>query len=461
MLLSNILRATVATAAIALATGASAASVIYGGGATATEPYYNSIFAIVNGTSPAATFGAYDGIGAGAGRTQFETNYPNSASGWPAGSTVHYGASDAYLSATEITNWSTSWTTSASSQPASTVIPAQQPLAGNLIQIPMEGDSVGLSYNETANPVNGVSATLPALILTDNDICGIYSGLITDWSGVAQVKAYIKAHATKFASPAFPNFTVTYRSDSSGVTFLFTQHLAKVCNSSNSNFSTSFTGPVNTWSASLFTGAALPSSFVAESGSAGVAGYLDGGNATTAGSGPANTVGYLSPDYTSLAPKSANTTWLPVAAVTNAVSGKTYKPTVANIQLALSNPGTGATNGTPPSTEATAAVPSNWVPSLPTPADGYAIVGYSNWILPTCYQDENVAKTVLATLKNQYNKKYAAELTNDGLSPVQGAYATAILSTFIANTYAYKPNLAIQAAAVCKGAGGKGTIVGR
>jgi phosphate transport system substrate-binding protein len=478
MLRNNILRTGVAAAALALV-GAANASTIYGGGSTLAQPFYNVIFGLMNSASPsnAATFSTYGGMGSGGGRTEFETNIANTTYN-ANGVSIAYGASDAYMTTagvnntSEAANWTTGFTIAASKlgNPAyttNTVIPAQQPIAGNLIQLPLLGTPIAMAYDIKAIAVAGLNYYFPSITLTDSDICGIYSGKITSWAGVSSIAATIAAYPKKFnATTPFAPLSVAIRSDSSGTTFLFTQHLQKVCNAGNSNFNmANFTAPVSVWTGSLFNSGVIPANFQTESGNGGVANYMDGGNATTHTTlAPKNAIAYISPDYTWLTPGQANHTWLPVAKVINATSGIAYLPTIANTQLALANPGAGSTNAVMPSTRATALVQANWVPAMPTPSAGYPMVGYTNMLVAQCYADNNVALTLKSFLTNLYSGVYAAQIKTAGFSPVAWAVGKNVTGVFLTNARGYSPSLAIQAATLCKsatGAGLKATIVGR
>jgi len=471
MLRTNLL-CTVAAAALALAGAAHAQSEIWGGGSTLAQPYYTTVFGILNGNSPAATFGTgtgdagagYAGLGSGSGRVQFETNYANTSKGEvPAGADIAYGASDAFLTTggvdntSEVANWNDGWTTTSTEVPPSTAIPAMLPVDGPLIQMPMLGTPVTLAYDITNEDTKAVP---DPITLNDSDLCGIYSGKITNWS---QTAYFAKQKAGKFA---FAPLNVAYRIDSSGTTFLFTQHLAAVCTSANSDFNLGaggLTAAVSTWTGNLFTSGVLPSDFVGGSGSSQIAAYLTTGNVLGGtGSAPADAIGYISPDYTSIAPNSGHATSLPVASLTNAVSGKNYQPSITNTGLALSNPGAGVKHAGAPSTKAEAETQADWVPAIPTPSKGYPIVGYTNMLFAQCYADNNVATELLTFLTDHFNGTYATQITNAGFNAVPNTFASAIDKDFITNSSKYGLN--IQNPADCKsatGATGAAQYVGR
>jgi ABC-type phosphate transport system substrate-binding protein len=76
-----------------------------------------------------------------------------------------------------------------------------QSAAGNLIQIPAFGIAPAIVANDTNITKNG------ELELSDNDLCGIFSGLITDFSQITDSST----------APAAGVFTLVYRTDVSGL----------------------------------------------------------------------------------------------------------------------------------------------------------------------------------------------------------------------------------------------------
>jgi phosphate transport system substrate-binding protein len=105
----------------------------------------------------------------------------------------HFAASDAPMSQAEYTNYSSGHS------------------AGQPVQLPAISGAIAIVYQK------GDLAT--QLKLTDAQVCGIFSGQITDWSDLdASVSGPIK---------------VVFRSDGSGTSFAFSNHLSKVCGSSN------------------------------------------------------------------------------------------------------------------------------------------------------------------------------------------------------------------------------------
>ena len=137
------------------------------------------------------------------------------------------------------------------------------------VELPSIVGSIALLYNDPDIPIQ------TQVNLTDAQICGIVEGKITNWSQLGR-----KARALFFV----------YRSDGSGTTFSFSNHLLAVCTASGLNTSQNFTGatPPNV---DVFPGT-LPLNFVGESGNVGVTdevvatagavGYVEAANAKSA-----------------------------------------------------------------------------------------------------------------------------------------------------------------------------------
>lgn len=336
-----------------------ASPVVVGGGASLPEFLYSSEI---------AAFGPnhiYAVTGSGAGKTALTTNNPaafNAVYVTPrTDTTVHYAGSDSILSASEISTYNTN----------------RQATEGNLVQIPSVGTAVGIAFKNA-----GVSS----LTLTDNQLCGIFSGKITDWSQIG--------------GPA-GTITVAYRSDSSGTSEIFTRHLNAVCTtgaSGNSNVafvtSTKFTDS--------FPGGVLPSNFVGGNLSAGVRDAIGAGNA----------IGYLSPDYINktLAPLSTVATQnLTAASVVNSNNGVAYAPTSPNTTTALSNL-------TLPTLSSNLADPNTWALTVANPATGYPISGLTYLDHVQCYADA----TVLSKIQTFLDRHTTYSGTNSNATRIAG-----------------------------------------
>jgi phosphate transport system substrate-binding protein len=212
---------------LSLASAAGAATVVGGGatlptygyagqgaGAASTGaplvPATGSLFGVytANGGSPVT----YCPTGSGAGKRILASNVPGTETGnalclnstsptgfkQTGGATItqaHFAGSDAPLSAAEFTNYTNGH-------------------AGKLPeQFPSISGAIAIAFNKT-----GVST----LNLTEGQICGIFSGQIKTWNDAGLAGAGIPAGTTGAIK-------IAYRSDGSGTSFSFLNHLADVC----------------------------------------------------------------------------------------------------------------------------------------------------------------------------------------------------------------------------------------
>jgi ABC-type phosphate transport system substrate-binding protein len=420
---SHLLGAVSAAALACLSTGASAQTSIYGGGSTLAQFDYGlgapnatpgGEFSTFNNSSPApsASFSTYWESGSGTGQLAFLSNDLSCDISKAQGTlncsntgVVDYGASDATLTSGQISSWATS--------------SVGQSAAGNLIQLPSMGVAVSIPVNDTDLTKNY------KLVMDDDDLCGVFSGKITDFS---QFSGFKKAKIA--AGP----INVVYRSDGSGTTFLLTNHLSAVCTGSNSNI----TFTATTSFANLFPNAKPPANFFGESGSSGIASFLNG----TSSYGPQpQALGYVTPDFTSV---DNGTSSLVVAAISSG-KVKAGQPTVKGITLALENPEAGQ-NLTPPASAQQAANPTAWVPLIQTVTKGYPIVGYTTFDLAQCYKDTNVQNAVLAFLTDHYTSKTYTNIQNsNGFTAVSSAgsvkFLQAIEADILGNKNGYNTNI--------------------
>jgi ABC-type phosphate transport system substrate-binding protein len=441
----NLLLRTLSVAAVAAAHApafAQTPAALNGGGATQTQYDWQDEEALFNSQQTAVQFGSYWASGSGTGQKAFITddlscdingatgNNGGACTGATGGAdTVQYGASDSPLTAAQVSSWATA--------------SAGQSAAGNLIQIPTMGTSTGIVINDTNITANG------ELVLSDNDLCGIFSGKITNFNQLTDVKKN---------QPAPGNFQLVYRTDSAAATFLLTNHLAAVCNSGNTASGVTFK-PTTTF-ASLF-GVPITNQIpgaVGEKLSSGVADYMAG---LVDGPVP-QAIGYLSPDWTSidsgtsgLVLSNGQPSPLLVAAVS--VKKKSFTPTVKNIQTALSHAQIGQ-NLTPPANASAAANPLNWVPVVQTATDGYPIVGYSNWVVAQCYANPTVTAGVIAFLTSHLtNKSYLTIQANEGLVGLTNTgaakFLTAVEQALLTNKKGWNTNIGNPTA--CAGLAGR------
>jgi phosphate transport system substrate-binding protein len=320
-----------------------------------------------------------------------------------------YAASDFQLTAAQVSTWNTST--------------VGQMAAGNLIQIPSMGYGVAIPVVNSAVTTNG------GVTLSDDDLCGIFSGQITDFSQITDAGTLTPG-----------TITVAYRADSAGTTLTLTSHLNAVCTSANSaihiqgvqNFATMFT---------VLNNVPVPGNFIALTGSAGVADYL----ASLSGTNVTSAIGYLAPDYTSLVTTSPVTlsNGLPSPLLVAGVyQGKARElPTASGIEIALAHPKSG-TNLQPPANAFEGAGPTLWIPLIETTSAGYPIVGYTAFDFAQCYQNAGVSKGILAFLRAHYGTGSPKTTQIDsGFAPVEAGFRTAIKQHILANTGAWNDNI--------------------
>jgi phosphate transport system substrate-binding protein len=174
-------------------------SSLSGAGASFPAPLYQRWFADYNKANPGTQI-SYQSVGSGAGVEQFLAG------------TVDFGATDAPLKPEERAKFKTKYT----AEP---------------IQIPMTGGSVVFAYN-----LDGVKD----LKLDRAVYCGIVGGTIKKWNDPAIAKANVGAK--------LPDQTIQFvhRSDGSGTTYQFTNHLKAACPTWTAGVNKSVSWPVGT-----------------------------------------------------------------------------------------------------------------------------------------------------------------------------------------------------------------------
>ena len=374
-----------------------ASPVVVGGGASLPEFLYSSEI---------AAFGPnhiYAVTGSGGGKTALTTNAPtafNNAYITPrADTTVHYAGSDSILSSSDITAFA-----------------PRKGTDGALVQIPSVGTAVGIPFQ---------NASVSSLTLNDDQLCGVFSGLINDWSALGGAAGTIK---------------VVYRSDSSGTSEIFTRHLAAVCNSTNTDPKVTFVTSTK-FTDSFPSG--VPANFVGGNLSAGVR------DAVAANNG----IGYLSPDYinTTLAPSSnVATKNLSAASLTNSNDGVAYDPTSANATTALSNL-------TLPTLSSNLADPNTWALTVANPASGYPIAGLTYMDHVQCYANSTVLSKIQTFLDRHTTYSGVNDNTplivNNGFAPLPSALVSLIRDNLINNVNG--KNVNIGNATACAGKAGR------
>jgi phosphate transport system substrate-binding protein len=151
---------------------------LQGTGATFPAPLYQRWFSEYNKLHPQVQIN-YQALGSGAGVKQFQEGL------------VDFGASDAAMSDEEIAA-----------------------VKGGVVLLPMTAGSIVLSYNLPGAP--------PELKLSRDAYVGIFLGKITKWNDP------VIASANPGATLPDTKITVVTRSDGSGTTFVFTNHLSAI-----------------------------------------------------------------------------------------------------------------------------------------------------------------------------------------------------------------------------------------
>jgi len=375
-----------------------ASPVVVGGGASLPEFLYGSEI---------AAFGPnhiYAVTGSGGGKTAVTTNNPAAFNAVyqtaRTDTTVHFAGSDSVLSSSDINAFAPRKNTD-----------------GALVQIPSVGTAVGIPFQ---------NSSLSSLTLTDDQLCGVFSGKITNWSALGGAAGQIK---------------VIYRSDSSGTSEIFTRHLNAVCTTGatgNSNVafvvSTKFTDSFPS---------GVPAGFVGAPLSAGVR------DAVAANNG----IGYLSPDYinTTLAPSSTVATKnLSAASLTNGNDNVTYDPTSTNTTNALGNLAL-------PTLDSNLADPTTWALTVANPASGYPIAGLTYLDHVQCYADSTVVSKIQTFLDRHTTYSGVNDntplITGNGFAPLPAGLVGLVRDNLLNNVN--NKNVNIGNATACAGKAGR------
>jgi len=257
---------------------------IYGGGSTLASLLYRQWMDYYGVAMPPDPQGApngqpvnpnflyyYAGIGSGGGRAAFISQQPSTLPPavppiyCPNGGTScypyplwHFSGSDATFSASEIACYQFGC-------PPTYPNPAQ-PERGQYVQIPTLSTDVTIMYNPT-----GQTVPTGGLNLSRNSYCGIWEGAITNWGdpSITQDNGGVQVSTQPIVR--------VVRSDSSGTTFLTTNHLNTACQGL-SNPAYDWTGGVGgtvTWPGGpVVTGAGSPGVVAAVQSNPGAIGYV-------------------------------------------------------------------------------------------------------------------------------------------------------------------------------------------
>lgn len=331
------LAALVATALLATAGAASAQTAVTGGGASLPADLYKGQ---ADSILP-ANF-SYAVTGSGTGKKAF---LENNASLFSATGTVHFAGSDSVLSSTELSTYNSTYNVSGDAN-----------RYGALVQIPSVATSVTIPFNKAGSAID----------LSVTQICGIFSGKITDWSSIDSARS--------------GSIQVVYRGESSGTSELLARFLTTACQPADVSGTTlKLTNGVPAFSvqstfANLFT--TVPTNFIAAPATGGTALY----NAVYAADGR---VGYVGPDV------------IPsLTDATKVAKVKGFSPDEVSVQATLETAA--------PPTGAAAENPANWVPVFGNPSAGYPIAGYTNFVFGQCYKNATVGANVRGFLTRHY-----------------------------------------------------------
>ncbi|MNM19523.1 Alkaline phosphatase L precursor [compost metagenome] len=337
------LAALVATALLATAGAASAQTVTGGGASLPAELYKGQADSILPSNF------SYAVTGSGTGKKAFLEN--NSALFSTTG-TVHFAGSDSVLSGTELSTYNSTYNVSTDAN-----------RYGALVQIPSVATSVTIPFNKAGSAVD----------LSVAQICGIFSGKVTNWNQLAGLG---RTGAIQ----------VVYRGESSGTSELLTRFLTTACQPADvSGTNLKLTGGVPAFSvqstfANLFT--TVPSNFIAAPATGGTSLY----NAVYAVDGR---VGYVGPDV------------IPsLVDATKVAKVKGFSPDEVSVQATLETAA--------PPTGAAAESPANWVPVFGNPSAGYPIAGYTNFVFGQCYKNATVGANVRGFLTRHYGSVVVA-----------------------------------------------------
>jgi ABC-type phosphate transport system substrate-binding protein len=393
----NVLAVSMTLAALCSAQAAMAD--INGGGATLPQQLYQTAGVLTTGFAP------YIGVGSGNGKAAFLNNDYTKFVAGVTNKNVHWAGSDSKLTAAEL----------------STYVSAKQATWGKLIQVPSVATSVAIPFRKSgANAVD----------LSVRELCGVFSGRITNWSGISG------------AGRSGP-ITVVYRSESSGTTELFTRFLnAKCAETGTFNVTTTF--------GTSYTGG-LPAGAVSATGSQGVMNAL---NDTSVAEGR---ITYMSPDFaaTTLEGLDDATKVARVGKdVANGIEG--VSPAPDNVSAAIDL----VPVPNDPASPLDVTNPDNWVPVFgkdgvagvqPYPESGYPILGFTNLIFGQCYANAGQTTQVRDFFAQHYGETVNndAAITANRFVPLPASWKTAITDTFLTSTSA----LSIGKTNVCNGIG--------
>jgi phosphate transport system substrate-binding protein len=215
-------------------------------------------------------------VGSGAGQKAF-TYYSPASWGLPAVGNPVAWLSDA-LGITTLAEASTEFDFSGSDAGLTqTQISSAASGHGAVVQFPSLITPIDLPVNDSGSKADNVK-------LTTAQVCGIFGGTITNWS-------QITSPGNKGVNTG--TITPVTRADGSGTSYIFSNYLSIVCPAVSSTFSgftagNGFPSTSPNWSAAASANGGTAVNFVSQSGSGGVAGYVQNNP---------DSITYVSPDY--------------------------------------------------------------------------------------------------------------------------------------------------------------------
>jgi phosphate transport system substrate-binding protein len=394
-----------------------------------------------------------------------------------AGSETAFGAADV----TAYNNGGTDPTTGITLGAPPAQFPTPAPLYGPMIQVPLLIAPVTLAYSAEYGRFRANDGTIHhyyfhihtpradgsgGLHLTAAIYCAIFNGQVTNWNQLPKSLNGNQSFQDPQDAADGHTFSVPLvlvgRSDSSGTTSVFTRHMAAQCPLVISGTvyadSTSTLPPsliAATWTKTnpnYGSGSGVtdvPGEFTVASGSDGVADYLyfDPNNIPSGTHGSEvlqGRIGYVGPDYVlpAVVNTGNNTFGLNTASLIRPGSTTPLSPTVAAAKLAY--------NGITPPTGADKSAPDQWVQAasktapiaIPSDIKAYPIVGTSNFVTYTCFDDADrpgTSSSVNAFMnwywtKGTINNSTVGILAKAGLAPMPPAWKTAIRTEFFVPT---------------------------
>jgi phosphate transport system substrate-binding protein len=298
----------------------------------------------------------------------------------PAGEHVHFGASDALLTAAQLAQYEATYN-----------VPSDPDRYGRLVQLPFAAAAIALPFNKDGAALN----------ITDEQLCGIYSGQIMDWSALM---------GSGRAGP----IEVVYRAEESGTTEILTRFLSTICTVQPGSTLKNGTFSVRTRLNEIFIADTVPAHFIHATLPNGTqAEFGDAALYAKVHQSPSNgRIGYTGPDVVT-----------DLNDATKVAKLRDYLPSEVLPQATLDTI-------VPPSTTADVANPLKWVPVFSNPSQGYPLVGYTNLVIGQCYKNAQMTAMLRLFLNRHYSQGPVG--TNDnavrahGMIPLNAAWREAI-----------------------------------